>query len=173
MCQLVLAGTPNGGPSHLGALCPRPRGPTLAPPYPWRCGPFGEGSSPWLWRPTGPPCLRVVWWKCFPWEVPQILRVFPREESEGSLKIFRRQTWGSRKKVCLRKILREPSESSLGNTLSILGNLSREHFHHTTLRLDPHFVPVPMFKKQTNVSYFYKMQKRSSHLCLLPQLVSW
>ena len=59
----------------------------------------------------------------------------------GSLKIFLRQTFGLRPQVCFCKIFWEPSDSSLGKTLSILGNLPRAKFFHTTLRLDPHFVP--------------------------------
>ena len=33
------------------------------------------------------------------------------------------------------------SESSLGSCLRVLGILPKEHLHHTTLRLDPHFPP--------------------------------
>ena len=51
-----------------------------------------------------------------------ILRVFPWEDSE-----------------CYQKILREPSDSSCGNTLSIQGTTHGEHFHCTTLGLDSHF----------------------------------
>ena len=79
--------------------------------------------------------------KVFLREVPRILRLFPREESEGSLKIFLRQTFSLRPQVCLRKIFWEPSDSSLRNSLRIVGNLPKEYFYHTTLRLDPHFVP--------------------------------
>ena len=59
----------------------------------------------------------------------------------GSLKIFLRQTFGLQPQVCLRKIFWEPSDSSLRNSLRILGKLPKEYFYHTTLRLDPHFVP--------------------------------
>ena len=57
---------------------------------------------------------------------------FPQEESEGSLKIFLRQTFGLQPQVCLRKSK---------DTLSILRNLPREHFYLTTLRFDQLFVP--------------------------------
>ena len=43
--------------------------------------------------------------------------------------------------VCLQKIFWEPSESSLESCLRVLGILPKEHLHHTTLRLDPHFAP--------------------------------
>ena len=42
--------------------------------------------------------------------------------------------------VMPQKTLRDPSDSSHGKTLSIRGTSCGEHFHHTTLRLDPHFV---------------------------------
>ena len=35
----------------------------------------------------------------------------------------------------------EPSDSALRNSLRILGNLPKEYFYDTTLRLDPHFAP--------------------------------
>ena len=62
---------------------------------------------------------RVGWWNCSLGRFPRILRVFPREDSGGFQNIFQRQTWGRRPKVCLRKILKEPSDSFRGNHLSI------------------------------------------------------
>ena len=38
----------------------------------------------------------------------------------------------------------EPSDSALRNSLRILGNLPKEYFYHTTLRLDLHFVSTQL-----------------------------
>ena len=76
-----------------------------------------------------------------------------------TLKIFLRQTFGLRPQVCLQKIFWEPSDSSLRNSLRILGNLPKEYFYHTTLRLDPHFVPEGLICLDTFQGVFRSMRQ--------------
>ena len=72
--------------------------------------------------------------KMFPMEISKDTQSVPREDSDGSHRDFS----GANLMVCLSKILRKTSES-----------FHVKHFHHTTLRLDPHFgrVTVKPYKQ--------------------------
>ena len=71
--------------------------------------------------------LSVVWWKYSLREVPRLFRVFPREETEGSLEIFLWKTFSLWPQIWHQKLSWEASHPSVGNNLSILG--TKEHFH--------------------------------------------